>query len=142
MKFLKAFLAISLLLSLTAVQGQTISRKAKDSTSNSATKYVTWNNVVTGTTGFTLTGIKASGTVSGYAVLQVRTDTIPTLATAGWYDYVTPYNRRDTLYFTDVTTPQTFSWPAPEPLHINGARFKIVTSGTQKIYLYGLTIKR
>ncbi len=144
--FFKIILGFAFLGALTALpevtQAQIVSRKAKDSTSNSATKYVTWNNAVTGTAGWTLTGIKVSGTVSGYALLQVRTDTIPTIATAAWYDYVSPYGRRDTLFFTDVTTPQTYSWQAPYPLHINGARLKVVTSGTQKIYLYGLHLQR
>jgi hypothetical protein len=144
--FLKLILAFTLLGSLAAIptvsKAQIISRKAKDSVVDGTTKYITYNSVVTGTQGWTLTGIKSTGTPSGYAILQVRTDTIPTVLTAAWEDYVSAYGRRDTLFFTNVSTPQSHSFQAPYPLHINGARFKIVTSGTQKVYLYALHVQR
>lgn len=127
-------------------QGQVPDRKAKDSTANSATKYITWNNLATSTTGFTLSGLKpvsGGGTISGYAILQVASDTIPTVATRAFHDYTFPgTGRRDTLFFTDLTTVQQFEWQAPDPMHIVAARLKIVTSGTQKLYLYAVRWQR
>jgi hypothetical protein len=144
---MKAFLKLSLALLVFAamafpVSGQIITRNLKDSTANSATKNITFPSTTTGTTGIFLSGLKVSGTVSGYAILQVRTDTLPTAATSVFEDMVYPgTSKRDTLFFTDVATIQQHTWPIPFN-YFNGARLKIVTSGTQKIYLYAGYIRR
>lgn len=138
-------LGLFLSLAFSNAFGQQLDRKAKDSTANSATKYITYPAVPNGTVGFVLSGLKAAtggGTVSGYAILQIRTDTLPTQATSVYEDYVYPgTTKRDTLFFTDLTTIQQHTWPIPFPF-FNGGRFKIVTSGTQKLYLYPALFKR
>lgn len=143
MKRILIFMVASLLIA-SAANAQYITRLAKDSVVNGATKYVTFKSTPTGVTGFGLTGIKAAtggGTVSGYAILQVRIDTLPLSTTSDWDDYVYPgTTKRDTLFFTDLTTPQAYPWPVPTKF-FNGARFKVVTSGTQKLYLYGVYFK-
>lgn len=142
-QFIKIFSVLILLFGFVEANSQVISRKAKDSTENSTTKYITWASTPTGTSGIFLTAVEVSGTTSGYALLQVRSDTIPTTATTVWEDLVWPGGtKRDTVFFTDVTTYQPKSFPLPSPLFFNGVRLKIVTSGTQKIYLYAGTIKR
>lgn len=141
-KFFRFFLAFTILAAAIPASAQVVSRKAKDSTSNSATKYITWNNVPTGTTSWTLSGIKVSGTVSGYGILQVATDTLPTVSTRVFEDFVNDRGTRDTLFFTDIATIQMHVFKAPNPLSVNAARFKIVTSGTQKLYLYGTHLQR
>lgn len=142
-RFMKLLFAFAFLAGVVIpAQGQIMTRAAKDSTSNSATKYVTFPSTPTGTTGIFLTGLKVSGTVSGYAILQVRTDTLPTSGTTVWNDYVYPgTTKRDTLFFTDVSTVQPYTWPVTTHF-FNGARFKVVTSGTQKIYLYAGYLRR
>lgn len=140
MKFLLAGLLFVVLAS--PASGQVISRKVKDSTSNSATKLITFPSTPTGTYGIFLSGLKVSGTVSGYALLQIRSDTLPTAATSVFEDYVYPgTTKRDTLFFTDIATIQQHTWPIPFNF-FNGARLKIVTSGTQKVYLYAGSLKR
>jgi hypothetical protein len=143
-KFFKILLVTLLSVAVANVaSAQVVSRKAKDSTENSATKYITWNHVPTGTAGVTLSGLKVSGTVSGYALVQISTDTIPGVSTRIWEDLVHPESgRRDTVFFTDVATVQKKDFQLPSPIYFNAVRFKVVTSGTQKIYLYALQIKR
>lgn len=144
--FFKLLLAFMLFGSMVAIpeisNGQVVSRKAKDSTSNSATKYITWNNLPNGSAGLTLSGLKVSGTVSGYAILQTALDTLPNVSTRVFEDYVNERGTRDTLFFTDIATIQKHDFQLPSPLFINAARFKIVTSGTQKLYLYGTHLQR
>lgn len=125
------------------VSAQTITRKAKDSTANSATKNIDFLSTPSGVSGIFLSGLKVSGTVSGYAILQVRTDTLPTSATSVWEDFVWPgTTKRDTLYLTDVATIQQHTFPVPQNQPFNGARLKIVTSGTQKVYLWAGYLRR
>lgn len=121
------------------VSGVTV---VKDSVVDGATKYISFFNSQTGITGASLTGVKASGSPSAYAILQVRTDTMPTAATAPWNDYVYPgTTKRDTLFFTNTSTALGYTWPIPVQ-SMNGMRFKVVGTGTAKIYLYGSLLLR
>lgn len=143
----KITLAVLLFMVTFIAQGQIFTRTIprKDSTVNSATKLIVFPSTATGTTGVFLSGQKAAsggGTVSGYALLQIRTDTLPTAPTSTYEDYVYPgTTKRDTLFFTDLTTVQVHTWPVPFGF-FNGCRLKVVTSGTQKLYLYAGTIRR
>lgn len=138
----KLGLLVLLLSPMLSVEGQVITRRAKDSTENTTTKNITFGSTPNGVTGIFLSGLKVSGTVSGYALLQVRTDTLPTIATSVFEDAVYPgTDKRDTLFFTDIATIQQHTWPVPFG-YFNGARLKVVTSGTQKIYLYAGYLRR
>lgn len=113
----------------------------KDSAIDATGSFLTFTSTANGLTGVSLTAVKGTGTPAGYAILQVRTDTIPTGATSSWIDYVNPVSaRRDTLFFTNVTV-QGYQWPVPVQF-FNGVRAKIVPSGTQKTYLYFSTLRR
>ena len=153
MKFLKIFLVVSVLtffsneafsqiLTRPIVAGNTV---IKDSVVNGTTKYVSFLSTPTGVTGVSLSTIKAAtggGTPSGYAIVQVRTDTMPSQATSSWIDYVYPgTTKRDTLFFVNDVDVHGYQWPVPVQF-FNGVRFKVVTSGTQKVYLYGSTLRR
>lgn len=140
----KIILAFGFLIALQAQEatGQIVNRYnggVKDSVVNGVTKYMTFPSTPDGVTGFFATGHKAAtggGTVSAYAVLQVRSDTMPTAATAVWNDYIHPATgRRDTIFFTDGADPQGGQFGI-ENHYFNGARLKIVSSGTQKFYIW------
>lgn len=141
---MKKMLLFTLILSALAisVDAQVLTRVRKDSAVNAGTKFVNVGSTTNNTTGIFLSGLKSSGTVSGYAVLQVVTDTLPTAATSVYEDFQYPgTGKRDTLFFTDVTTIQQHTWPIPFNF-FNRARLKITTTGTQKLYLYAGSIKR
>lgn len=151
--FFKIFLALAVMFTaIPGVEAQNLIRPVKttgtvikDSVVNGTTKYVIWTSTPTGVTGISLSTIKAAtggGTASGYAIVQVRTDTMPTAATSSWIDYVYPgTTKRDTLAFVNDADVHGYQWPVPVQF-FNGVRLKIVTSGTQKVYLYGSLLRR
>jgi hypothetical protein len=147
--FFKIGIALTLLLTCSLAQSQVLQRPVvggatvvKDSAIDATTKYITFTSTPNGVKGLSLSGVKSTGTVSAYAIVQVRTDTMPTAVTSSWIDYVYPgTTKRDTLFFTDITTVQGYQWPVPDQF-FNGVRFKIVPTGTQKLYLYGSLLRR
>lgn len=117
----------------------------RDSVTGAGTKYFTFGSTSTGLEGLSVTALKAAtggGTVSSYAILQVRTDTMPSVAGAVWEDYVYPgTTRRDTLFLTDIATAQGHQW-AVTTHFFNGARAKVVSTGAQKFYVYFTQLRR
>lgn len=135
--FLTIMLAFTFVVPITS-EAQYVYRKAKDSLTAAGTKYITYTASDDGIVSFNLTGIKVSGTVSAYAILQTRVDTLDAL---NWEDYLRDGTIRDTLFFTDVSTYRSKIF-ATNNLYGNGYRMKIVATGTQKIYFWSSYLRR
>lgn len=138
MKLLK-ILSVILLFSLgqsfinTASAQSYIDRKAKDSVAIE-TKYVYFNNIKKGTTGFQLTAIKKSGTAAGTVTLERRIDTLPTLATAVWKQVGT-----QSFTITNVSTPQGDIFPVSV---LDGQSYRIKVVGTDGVtYIHAASIR-
>lgn len=150
---MKRFFQIALLVAVftaaiqPTVEAQVLTRQVttgnkKDSVTAAGTKYFSFFSTPSTVVGVSFSAVKVSGTVSAYAILQVRTDTMPGTATALWIDYVYPgTTKRDTLFLTDVTTVQNYQWPVTTHF-FNGVRAKVVSSGTQKFYVYFSHLRR
>jgi hypothetical protein len=124
------------------LQRQITTSPYRDSVTAAGTKYFTFGSTPSGLVGVSFSGVKVSGTVNSYAILQVRTDTMPGQATASWIDYVNPSTgTSDTLFMTDVTTVQGYQWPVPVQF-FNGVRAMVVSTGTQKFYVYYSQLRR
>lgn len=127
------------------LQRQITTSPYKDSVVAAGTKYFSFFSTPSGLQGVSFSGVKAAsggGTVNSYVILQVRTDTMPGTATGSWIDYVYPgTTKRDTLFMTDLTTVQGYQWPVPTQF-FNGVRAKVVSTGTQKFYVYYSQLRR
>lgn len=134
-RFLIFFLLAAVMMAATEISfGQMVTRKAKDSVVNADTAYAQWNSTGDGIKGFQLTALKVSGTVSAYAVIETRIDTLP----------------RTLWIRAPGTDTFTLANSAPYQLHVwgidnqfgNGYRIKVVSTGTMKAYLWGSFLKR
>lgn len=132
-KFAAMIAIISALVIPLCSNAQFVTRTGKDSVVNGVTKYVTFNSTADGVIGFQLSASKVSGTVSAYAILEVRIDTV----ISGQYQQE---KLRDTFALTDQAS-QIFLWKVA-PHYFNGARIKIVSTGTQKFYIYAAYLRR
>lgn len=112
--------------------GQTVTRHTRDSVVNAQTRNVSWASTADGMKGIQLTAVKVSGTVSAYAVLETKIDTVASL-----WNIV---NNSDTAFLTDQAA-QAHIWPIDNH-YGNSYRARIVSTGTQKFYVYLTLLKR
>jgi hypothetical protein len=134
-RFLKFFLFTAVMIAATHIcLGQLVERKAKDSSVNGQTRNIVWRSTADGIVGFQLTAVKVSGTVSAYAILERRIDYVVDSAA---YDRASA----DTFFITNVSTTQLKVWPIDTQAG-NGYRIRVVSTGTQKVYLYAAFLRR
>lgn len=110
-----------------AASAQYVERKAVDSTT-AGTKYITFEKLKKGITGFSITAIKDSGTVGGTITLERRLDSLPTKATAVWKQVGT-----QSYTLTNTSGAQGDIFPV-EIVDGVAYRFKIVATGG-KVFL-------
>lgn len=130
----KFLIAISLALILTSftANAQVLTRKAKDSAINAVTKYITWTALPSKTKSIVLSFKKGTGTPAAAVTLQYRVDTVA----AVWQNADSSFST-----YTITGDSATFIWTIPT-LFFNGARIKIVPTGTQKTYLWAAYMRR
>lgn len=114
------------------VSAQQITRKSRDSISNTTTKYLTWTYTPSKTVGVWVTFVKGTGTPAATVTLEGRGDTIK----AVW----TPITDIDTFILTNLDSV-TYGWRITGQ-YFNGLRIKIVPTGTQKTYVYSMYMRR
>lgn len=134
--------SLAFLFCLSTAQGQYITRKpttGKDSVVDGVTKYVTWPSTIDGIQSFVFRGIKSTGTPSAYVLLQGRVDSTDN----DWVDlkFTGIQGTGDTLKIGNNANHQIQTWPLDKQ-YFNGYRFKIVSTGTQKFYIYPSYLRR
>lgn len=114
------------------VGAQQLTRKAKDSVVNAATKYLTWTSTPSKLKSIVLSFKKSTGTPAATVTLQYRVDTVAAV-----------WQNADSTFATYTITGDslTFIWKVPNQF-FNGVRIKVVGSGTQKTYLWGAYMRR
>lgn len=139
----KILLATGFLLAMAMVlpevtHAQYVTRLAKDSISNAATRYITFNSTPDILKGLSVSAIVSTGTLSLTSVtLEHRLDTM-TGAAADW----TPVPTTSVAVSSTIsTTKAVYTWDVITH-GANGYRIKIVGGGTQKTYLYGALLRR
>lgn len=135
---MKSFFKISMFIAVLCMalpdltSGQVVTRHSKDSVVNAQTRLTTWSSTADGMKGIQLTAVKVSGTVSAYAVLETKIDTVASV----WKIVV----GSDTAFLTDQAA-QGHIWPINNH-YGNSYRTRIVSTGTQKFYVYLTLLKR
>lgn len=117
---------------------QYLTRLAKDSSVNATTRYLTFTSTPNLVTSISVTGVLSTGTLSLTSVtLESRNDTI-----SGTSDWITVPASIAVVASTTALSSTGYVWHLPAHNTANGYRIKVVSSGTQKTYLYGSYLRR